>query len=100
MELHIKNIYRKVAIATMAIAMVACNPSDFGDLNVDPNNTTQPLMSSMLTSSIRAIRPLANPTTSGRPSRAGAHYVQYVGNTQYTSDDNYDTEKFSLALAA
>ena len=89
-------IYHRIAVAAMAIAMIACNPGEFGDLNVDPNNTTSPLMSSMLTNAIREIRPLANPTTDGRPSRAGAHYVQYVGNTQYTSDDNYDTEKFSF----
>ncbi len=86
-----KNIYKTILLL-LAVVAVSCNPSDFGDTNDDPNNTTSPQTSLLLTSTLRAIRTTRAPN--GRNSRAGMHYVQYVGNTQYTGDDNYDAIKF------
>ena len=90
----LNNIYRKVLVVLLAVAMVACDPSDFGDINDDPNNTTNPETALLLTASLRNLRATANPSSNFRNSRAGTHYVQYVGNTQYTGDDNYEQIKF------
>ncbi len=86
-----KNLYKSILLL-LAVVAVSCNPSDFGDTNVDPNNTTNPETALLLTSSLRAIRTTRAPN--GRNSRAGMLYVQYCGNSQYTGDDNYDNIKF------
>ena len=90
----IKDLYKKILIALLTVAIVSCDPSDFEDINIDPNNTTNPQTSALLTRALRSISSTTAPT--GRTTRAGQHYVQYVGNTQYTGDDNYDAIKFSF----
>jgi len=89
-----KSIYNKLLVATMILAIVACDPSDFGNLNDDPNNTTTAQMSGLLTNSLRQLKDLSA-GNNARNFRAGNLYVQYVGNTQYTGDDNYDQVNFS-----
>ncbi len=91
---YLNNVYKKMLMVMTIVAIVSCNPSEFGDINVDPNNTINPETSALLTSSLRSIRTTTAPN--GRSTRAGQHYVQYVGNTQYTGDDNYDAIKFSF----
>lgn len=86
---NLKNINNKILTAILAVALVACDINDFGDLNKDPNNTTTALTSLMLTSVLRSFpRTMAG-------SNSGMFYVQYVGNTQYTDADNYQSIRFS-----
>ncbi len=86
---YLDNVYKKMLMVMAVVTIVSCNPSEFGDLNIDPNNTTVPQTDLLLTSSIRRL-PYTSAGNNGRAYRYGNHYVQYVGNTQYTNDDNYD----------
>ncbi|MDH5397345.1 MAG: SusD/RagB family nutrient-binding outer membrane lipoprotein [Cyclobacteriaceae bacterium] len=89
----LKNIQYKLLIVLLTVGMISCDLSDFGDTNDDPNNTTSPKTSALLTNALKAL-PWTTAGDNGRNFRAGQHYVQYVGNTQYTGDDNYDADKF------
>jgi hypothetical protein len=89
MKVYKYNMYKIGLVALISVAIIACNPSDFGDLNDDPNNTTKPETSLLLTSILRNISGTMTASIS-------ASYVQYVGNSQYTDADNYLTIKFSF----
>lgn len=92
---YLKNIYSKMLVVIITVAMIACNPSDFGDLNDDPNNTTTPQTSGLLTSALRYLKNTAS-GDGGRDFRHGNLMVQYVGNTQYVDDDNWQQVNFDL----
>ena len=49
------NISKYVGMCALAIAFTACNPGEFGDMNVDPNNTSNPQPALVFTSAMRAI---------------------------------------------
>jgi hypothetical protein len=91
----LKNIYSKMLVTMITVGMVACNPSDFGDLNDDPNNTTTPQTSGLLTSALRYL-PRTTAGDGNRDFRHGNLMVQYVGNTQYVDDDNWNQVNFDL----
>jgi hypothetical protein len=92
----LKNIYSKILVIMIIVIMVACNPSEFGDLNVDPNNTTTPQTSGLLTAALRFL-PRTTAGDNGRDFRHGNLMVQYVGNTQYVDDDNWSIVNFDLS---
>jgi hypothetical protein len=92
---YLKNIYSKMLVVIITVAMIACNPSDFGDLNDDPNNTTTPQTSGLLTSALRQL-PITTAGNNGRDYRHGNLMVQYVGNTQYVDDDNWNQVNFDF----
>ncbi len=79
----------KKYIATLSICLVmsSCSWDDFGDLNINPNESTTPKTSALLTNSMLT-------TGDNVLASVGAHYVQYLANKQYTSDDNYQTITF------
>ncbi len=80
----IKNISKYFIIGLLAVGIVSCDPGDFGDLNDNPNATTTPIASALLTNAINSVDDVVNATQ-------GQHYVQYLANSQYTSADNYQT---------
>ena len=81
---------KKITILTLLLSMVlySCNWDDFGDLNVNPNASTTPKTSALLTNAMISSGGAITSTT-------GALYVQYLANKQYTSEDNYLTVNFS-----
>jgi len=82
------NIIKYVGMLALALGFVACNPGEFGNLNIDPNNTSSPQPSLVFTSVMRAI-----PGTLSPPQ--GLLYAQHLAQTQYTDADRYDTERFN-----
>lgn len=92
---YLNIVYKKMLMVMAVVAIASCNPSDFEDINVDPNNTTIPQTDGMLTSALRTL-PFTSAGNNGRSYRYGNHYIQYVGNTQYTNDDNYDVIRVSF----
>lgn len=84
-----KNSISKYILSGMiAIGVTSCDIGDFGDTNVNPNQTTKAIPSSLLTNAINNLK-----GTIDDPQ--GQHYSQYLANSQYTSADNYQTIIFN-----
>ena len=81
---------KKVSILIVVFTLIlsSCGWDDFGDLNVNPNASTTPKTSALLTNALLSNGGIITSTT-------GALYVQYLANKQYTSEDNYLTVNFS-----
>jgi hypothetical protein len=81
---------KKLIITTLILSMVlySCNWDDFGNLNVNPNASTTPKTSALLTNAMLSAGGTITATT-------GALYSQMLANKQYTSEDNYLTISFS-----
>ena len=69
------------------LALVGC--SDFGDINIDPNNTVSVLPQTLLTSSLRSISSITGATT-------GELYAQHMAETQYSDASRYSTVNFDF----
>ena len=82
-----KMIYKNLWAVALVLGLAACDLSDFGDLNVNPNATTAPIATNLLTN---AMHSLDNTITGTQ----GALYVQYWASSQYSSGDNYVTVQF------
>lgn len=81
-----KNITKKLIYGLMAAVMLtACDPSDFGDLNVNPNATKTPVTSALLTNVLSGIYS----NTSFYTERC--LYAQYLSNSQYPEGSQYQT---------
>lgn len=65
--------------------MVGC--SDFGNLNEDPNNPTQPRTDLLLTEAEKDVGTMVGTVT-------GTLYSQYISETQYTDDSRYSSVSF------
>ena len=83
-----KNIKIKHYTLTLFLVLISCT-SDFGDMNVDPNNPSDALADLLLTSALQNVSAVAGAVT-------GALYVQYFAETQYTEDSRYGTEQFDF----
>ena len=82
-----KNIKRlKHYLLSLSLVIISCT-SDFGDMNVDPNNPSEALPDLLLTSALKSMSGVAGAYT-------GALYVQYFAETQYTEDSRYATIQF------
>ncbi|UZR94147.1 SusD/RagB family nutrient-binding outer membrane lipoprotein [Chondrinema litorale] len=75
-------------LSLIAFVFVSCDIDDFGDLNVNPNATTTPQASYLLSNALASLPGVIS-------SSQGQLYVQYLANSQYTSSDNYQTVRFS-----
>jgi hypothetical protein len=85
----IKNLKISFASALLATAMVACDPGDFGDMNLDPNNPSIPVTANLLTT---AERGLVGPITDVDPLL----YTQQISEKFYTEASRYGTQQFSF----
>ncbi len=74
-----------VAALVLTFAVSSCDPSDFGDLNENPNSTTVPVTSALLTNAIKDMGTLYG---AGSALNAGL-YAQYISETQYTEASLY-----------
>ena len=85
-----KNIKKiKHYLLVLSLVIIGCT-SDFGDMNVDPNNPSAALPDLLLTSALKSMSGVAgDPTT--------ALYVQYFAETQYTEDSRYGTNQFDFS---
>lgn len=87
-RINIKNI--ALAIGVSAIGFTGCQKgfSDFGDLNNNPNATTVPITSALLTNVLANVG--SNVWGTAINTTAGL-YCQYMSETQYTDISRYAT---------
>lgn len=85
-----KNIKLIFTSALLATAMVACDPGDFGDMNVNPNSPSAPVTSNFLTRSIQGA--IAGPVTDDQPTL----YSQQISEKFYTENSRYGIAQFSF----
>ncbi len=86
-----KNISKIKSIAlaaVLAITSTACDPGDFGDMNVNPNAPSSPNTAGFLTGALRNIGPM---TTDIVP----ALYTQQFGDITYIEESRYKTVYFN-----
>jgi len=83
------NMKLKHYTLAFSLLLIGCE-SDFGDMNVDPNNPSDALPDLLLTSALQDVSTVAGAYT-------GALYVQYFAETQYTEDSRYGTEQFDFS---
>ncbi|WP_339699884.1 SusD/RagB family nutrient-binding outer membrane lipoprotein [Algoriphagus aquimarinus] len=83
-----KSISKYILIGMITFGVTSCDLGDFGDTNVNPNQTTKAIPSSLLTNALTdpdfGIKTTIDATQ-------GQLYSQYLANSQYTSSDNYQT---------
>lgn len=82
-----KNIFKMAIFSTAMLTAVSCG--EFGEMNIDPNNTTSVAPSSLLTSSLRSVASVL-----GRADEL--FYVQMWAETQYTDASRYATVNFDF----
>lgn len=82
------SISKYILVGMIAVGVTSCDLGDFGDTNVNPNQTTQAIPSSLLTNTINGLKGTIDDPT-------GSLYSQYLANSQYTSADNYQTIIFN-----
>jgi hypothetical protein len=83
-----KNINKFLFGIILTAGITACDPGDFGDVNINPNSPSNPIASSLLTGAERGIVSTITDTQ-------GSLYVQQMANKQYTSADRYETVQWS-----
>lgn len=72
---------KKIAlVALMTVLMISCD--DFGNINNDPNNPSQVRTELLLTNAQRSVSDVVGAVM-------GTLWVQYIGETQYTDDQEY-----------
>jgi hypothetical protein len=82
------SLFRVSAIAIVIVTLTAgCD--DFGNLNVDPNNPSVVRTELLLTSAQRSMSDVIGAFT-------GVLYVQYLAETQYTEDSQYQSTTFDF----
>ncbi|WP_259015451.1 SusD/RagB family nutrient-binding outer membrane lipoprotein [Emticicia fluvialis] len=83
--------YKSLAVAVaLSIATTSCDPGDFGDMNVSPNNPSTPNTAGFFTS---ALRNFGTMTTEMVPSL----YTQHFGDVTYIEDSRYKTINFNFS---
>ena len=82
-----KILYSTFLLGALMLTSIGC--SDFGDINVDPNNTTSVSPSVLLTSALRNIDAITNPSLP-------EFYVQRMSSTQYSDGSRYADVNFNF----
>ncbi|MEP7164609.1 MAG: SusD/RagB family nutrient-binding outer membrane lipoprotein [Ferruginibacter sp.] len=85
------NFFKSLVILSAAVYMLAgtgCRKlEDFGDTNIDPNGSSQPVTGALLTSAESGLGGVVSGVTTGG-TKAGL-YAQYMSETQYTDASLY-----------
>jgi hypothetical protein len=93
MKLNLKNIAFASAIAATLVTAPSCEKVDFGSMNENPNQTTAPITSALLTNALSAI---GNRTwDAGGGTTVAGLYAQYYAETQYTDLSRYAKTTFN-----
>jgi hypothetical protein len=74
--------------AILGFVSTSCDPGDFGDMNVSPNNPAKPNTSGFLTGALRSVGVMATDIVP-------ALYTQQFGDVTYIEESRYKTINFS-----
>ncbi|MEL6591700.1 MAG: SusD/RagB family nutrient-binding outer membrane lipoprotein, partial [Bacteroidota bacterium] len=75
-----RNFISSLLFATLVLFSTSCG--DFGDINIDPNNTTSVAPEVLLSSALRSV-------ASVEGAAIGALYSQHMAETQYSDASRY-----------
>src|SRR5687767_11735157 len=90
-----KIIYRSL-VAGVLLGAVSCEKiEDFGDINSNPNATTKPIPSALLTNTLANLGNNLVWDQGGANTVAGL-YAQYFSETQYTEASRYARPTFNI----
>lgn len=89
--MKLKNI-KQVLFTIISLTILSCDNVDFGDMNIDPNNPSDPSTASLMTS---AQISLSGYTTATTPNL----YVQYLSNGQYPEESQYATVNYDYGAS-
>ena len=82
-----RKIISSSLVAIMLFFSTSCG--EFGDLNIDPNNTTSVAPETLLTNAMRSVSTVVGAVT-------GVLYVQHMSETQYTESSLYQDINFDF----
>ncbi len=85
--MNVKRILTGLPLA-LTFVVASCTWDELPEINVNPNQSTTPRTSALLTNAIISLGGI-------NLSTQAALYAQYVANKQYTSGDNYQTINFA-----
>lgn len=74
----------KVSFIVLLLAFASCETSDFGDINQNPNEPSDPVLASLFANTLGPISDIVGATTPNL-------YVQYFANGQYPEESQYQT---------
>jgi len=95
MNISYKKYFMGAGLAVLLIASQSCNKvKDFKDLNTNPNLTTSPIPSALLTNVESGIGNNLVFDAGGANSGAGL-YTQYISETQYTEASRYNKPSYN-----
>ena len=85
----------KVLLSFVALSLfgAGCKKVDFGDTNIDPNRTTAPITSALLTNVLAGFG--NNTWDQGGVRTVSGLYAQYYTETQYTEASRYAKQTFN-----
>ena len=86
-----------MGLVATAFMLGSCKKVDFGDLNKNPNQTTEPITAALLTSVLSAISFYIWDQGGVRSSIPG-YYAQYFSQTQYTEFSRYSKTTTSMDI--
>jgi len=89
---------KKIYICTLAtlllLGQMSCKkPNDFGNTNLDPGNTTKPIVSALLA---QVESNLGNYVSTNNLAQYGGEYAQYFTETQYPGISTYSLPQLSF----
>lgn len=88
-----KKCWHISAIALALLAFAGC--SDFGDMNLNPNNPSSPSTAGLLTGALRNVGTINAQVGPGGANIVPAMYVQQFGDVIYIEDSKYKTINFN-----
>src|ERR1051325_1118981 len=82
-----KKIYICTLTTLLLLGQMSCKkPNDFGNTNLDPGNTTKPIVSALLA---QVDANLGTYVSTNNLSQFGGEYAQYFTETQYPGISTY-----------
>ena len=87
MKYKLKNICIILGLAAIMTGNESCKKVDFGNINQNPNQTTEPITSALLTNVLAGLY-TSGYDVGGMRTVAG-YYAQYFSQTQYTESSRY-----------
>jgi len=89
-----KKIYICAITTLLVLGQMSCRkPNDFGDTNLDPGNTTKPIVPALIT---QVEANLGTYVSTNNLSQYGGEYAQYFTETQYPGISTYSLPQLSF----
>ena len=85
----------QLSVISLLLLTLAPGCSDFGDINVNPNNPSTPSTAGLLTGALRNVGTINAQVGPGGANIVPAMYVQQFGDVIYIEDSKYKTINFN-----